>query len=109
MSLHKVYIKPLEAIYDGRKSFYGKARVIEFSDGSIFLVSYDALMCKIEEGELVYTYAGRDSWSCTTGRHLVEFSRQYGGDYGGKKSVHSARAISWQDSLEYTRAVRGVY
>lgn len=105
MSLTVTSVKALEATHDSRKSFYGKARVIEFSDGSVFLVSYYTLMCKVEAGELVYTPNGAHSWSYTTGRHLAEFSRQYGGNYGGKSSMADVKVMSQPDSLAYYNAI----
>lgn len=105
MSLKLVYVEQLQAIHDVRKSFYGKAQVLGFSDGSKFLKSYDTLMCKIEEGELVYTPNGADSWSHTTGRHLKEFSRQYGGNYEGRSSMADAQVMSQPDSLAYYNAI----
>lgn len=105
MSLKLVYVEQLEAIHDPRKSFYGKALVLEFSDGTKFLKSYDTLMCKIEAGELVYTPNGAHSWSYTTGRHLAEFSRQYGGNYGGKSSMADVKVMSQPDSLAYYNAI----
>ena len=59
--------------YDSRKSFYGKATVLEL-DGDIYLKSYDTIVCGIVGGEFKRFWHG---WSSTTGRHIKEFSRQF--------------------------------
>jgi len=38
----------LNAIYDARKSFYGKAKVV-YDNGTTKLYSYDTLVCYIDE------------------------------------------------------------
>lgn len=56
---------------DGRKSFYGKARVKEYSDGSTILQSYTTDIIKREsDGTLIRLWHG---WSVTTGRHISAF------------------------------------
>lgn len=56
---------------DGRKSFYGKAKVVIGSDGSETLYSYDTPIIKRDKaGKLSRLYAG---WSATTGRHIKAF------------------------------------
>lgn len=59
--------------YDSRKSFYGKAQVIEV-DGDTYLKSYDTIVCGIVGGEFRRFWGG---WSATTGRHISEFTRQF--------------------------------
>lgn len=56
---------------NGRKSFYGKARVMVEDNGTKTLYSYDtAIIKRIPGGELVRLWAG---WSATTGRHIAAF------------------------------------
>jgi len=56
---------------NGRKSFYGKARVMVEDNGTETLYSYDtAIIKRIPGGELVRLWAG---WSATTGRHIAAF------------------------------------
>ena len=56
---------------DGRKSFYGKALVLEYADGTQVLKSYDTKVLKRKpDGTLVRMW---DGWSATTGRHIKTF------------------------------------
>ena len=56
---------------DGRKSFYGKAKVIVFDNGDELLTSYDTkIMMRTKDGELIKYY---DGWTQTTGRHIKAF------------------------------------
>lgn len=56
---------------NGRKSFYGKARVMVEDNGTETLYSYDtAIIKRIPGGELVRLWA---RWSATTGRHIAAF------------------------------------
>lgn len=56
---------------NGRKSFYGKARVLIDDDGTETLYSYNTPIIKrTTSGELVKLW---DGWSATTGRHIVAF------------------------------------
>lgn len=72
---------------DGRKSFYGKAKVIE-KDGETLLQSYDTTVCKIDKsGEFVRMWSG---YSVTTMRHINTFIEMFGIPGGGK---------SWWDAL----------
>lgn len=57
--------------HDGRKSFYGKARVMVEDNGTETLYSYNtAIIKRTAAGELVRLWAG---WSATTGRHIAAF------------------------------------
>lgn len=88
----KVIISELSPIYDGRKSFYGKALVIHDREkGFITLRSYDTDVCMIDNFNKFHKLW--DGWSATTGRHVAEFCKQYGFGNGGKK---------WWDSLTLT-------
>lgn len=56
---------------DGALSFYGKARVICYSDGSKVLVSYNTkVMKRFADGSLKRLWG---DWSMTTGRHIYAF------------------------------------
>ena len=63
----------LSAIYDSRKSFYGKARVLVDENGVYYLLSYDTIVAKVENG----TYESYGNYSQTTTRHQKEFKRQF--------------------------------
>ena len=76
-------IRNLEARYDGRNSFYGKAKVIEEDDGSLALKSYDTIVMRIVNGTPIRLW---DGYSSTTMRHVNEFMRQNGFPSGGKKA-----------------------
>ena len=64
----------LAARYDARKSFYGKAHVIELDNGVIQLQSYDTIVGEIRSGEYVQLWDGK---SQTTTRHIKEFKKQF--------------------------------
>lgn len=54
-----------------QKSFYGKALVLTFSDGSKVLQSYSTWVAKITpNGDVVRLWCG---WSATTGKHIASF------------------------------------
>lgn len=56
---------------DSRKSFYGKAIVIEQENGDLALQSYSTIvLIKKSDGKLIRTW---DGWSATTGRHIASF------------------------------------
>ena len=63
----------LDARYDARKSFYGKANVYAMKDGSFVLVSYSTPVAICKNG--VVTRFGK--WSQTTTRHQKEFEKQF--------------------------------
>lgn len=65
----------LEPQYDRRNSFYGKAHVIIEDDDSVTLRSYDTDILNLKNGKVKKLW---DGWSQTTGRHIVEFSKQHG-------------------------------
>ena len=66
----------LTANYDSARSFYGKARVTRYEDGSMTLTSYDTAVAFFKNGEL--TKACGQPQSNTTARHMREFARQLG-------------------------------
>lgn len=56
---------------DGRKSFYGKAKIIVDDNGAKTLYSYNTAIIKREkDGHLIRLWNG---YSMTTGRHIVAF------------------------------------
>lgn len=59
--------------YDTRKSFYGKARVIDHEDGTIELQSYDTIVSRCVNGKVEEL----GKWSATTTRHQKEFRKQF--------------------------------
>ena len=81
----KVYeLKPTGS----RKSFYGKAIVIEKNNGETVLQSYDTDVCKItKSGEFVRLW---DGYSATTMRHVNSFLQLFNIAGGGK---------TWWDNL----------
>ena len=75
----KIYeLKPT----DNRKSFYGKAIIIEKDNGEKILQSYETKVCKItSEGEFVRMWSG---YSATTMRHVNSFVQLFNIARGGK-------------------------
>lgn len=67
----KIY--ELTARFDARKSFYGKAHVIDHENGVVELQSYDTIVSRCVNG--VVEHLGR--WSQTTSRHQREFEKQF--------------------------------
>ena len=59
--------------YDARKSFYGKARVVDHEDGTIELQSYDTIVSRYVNGKVEEL----GKWSATTTRHQKEFRKQF--------------------------------
>ena len=64
--------------YDSRQSFYGKARVEEFSDGSEILWSYSTAVACITLENGVRKAHVRGQYSPTTTRHIKEYLKQNG-------------------------------
>lgn len=67
----KIY--ELTARFDARKSFYGKAHVIDHENGVIELQSYNTIVSRCVNGTV--EHLGR--WSQTTSRHQREFEKQF--------------------------------
>lgn len=65
-------IYELEARFDARKSFYGKAHVIDHEDGTFELQSYDTIVSRCVNGKVEEL----GKWSNTTTRHQKEFRKQ---------------------------------
>ncbi len=69
----KIY--ELSAIYDSRKSFYGKAKIIEHDNGIIQLQSYNTIVCETDNnGNFKRLWYGNTQ---TTNRHIKEFIKQF--------------------------------
>ena len=60
---------------DSRKSFYGKAKVVDKGNGEYELISYNTPVACVKNGEVVY--ADLHKWSATTDRHIREFLAQF--------------------------------
>ena len=71
----------LKAIYDNRKSFYGKAHIREDKDG-LTLISYETEVAKIVDKNNGYSIPAYaiiyGTYSQTTLRHIKEFLKQNG-------------------------------
>ena len=67
----KIY--ELTARFDARKSFYGKAHVIDHENGIVELQSYNTIVSRCVNG--VVEHLGK--WSQTTSRHQREFEKQF--------------------------------
>lgn len=76
--------KELQAVYDSRKSFYGKAHLIE-SDEKVELQSYDTIVATYHKNENKFVLHG--DYSPTTLRHQKEFASQLGFDFKNKKEL----------------------
>lgn len=59
--------------YDARKSFYGKAHVIDYENGIFELQSYDTVVSRYINGKV----EDLGKWSNTTTRHQREFRKQF--------------------------------
>ena len=68
-------LKELQATYDSRKSFYGKAQLIE-TDDKVELHSYDTIVATYYKNEDKFVLHGK--YSPTTTRHQKEFGKQLG-------------------------------
>lgn len=76
---------------NNRKSFYGKAQVIEQDNGNIELQSYDTIVARIRNGNFERLW---DGYSATTMNHINSFLDTFGIRGGGK---------SWWMSLEVAK------
>ena len=73
---------------NNRKSFYGKAVVIEKDNGDIELKSYYTIVARIRNGNFERLWSG---YSATTMNHINSFIDTFGINGGGK---------AWWTSLE---------
>lgn len=67
----KIY--ELSPRYDTRKSFYGKAHVVDHENGTTELQSYDTIVSRCVNGKVEEL----GKWSATTTRHQKEFRKQF--------------------------------
>lgn len=67
----KIY--ELSACYDARKSFYGKAHIIDYENGTLLLQSYNTIVSRCVDGKVEEL----GKWSQTTTRHQKEFRKQF--------------------------------
>lgn len=68
-----MYIYELEARFDSRRSFYGKAHVIDYENGVKELQSYNTIVSRCVNGKVEHL----GKWSQTTSRHQREFEKQF--------------------------------
>jgi hypothetical protein len=66
---------------NNRKSFYGKAIIIERENGDIELRSYDTIVARIRNGSFQRLWSG---YSATTMNHVNAFIDTFGISGGGK-------------------------
>lgn len=66
-------IYELNARFDARKSFYGKAHIIDHEDGTFELQSYDTIVSRCVNGKVEEL----GKFSNTTTRHQKEFRKQF--------------------------------
>ena len=79
-----ITIMELCPYYDGRQSFYGKAKVVEI-ENDVFLVSYDTVVAFYNRTvKIPRVY---DTYSATTLRHIKEFLKQNGFIAESKKQI----------------------
>ena len=63
----------LQNIYDSRKSFYGKAKILKDKKNNLYLLSYSTVVSKITNGKIEHF----GKYSQTTSRHQKEFEKQF--------------------------------
>ena len=73
MKNNNVNVYELTPRYDSRKSFYGKAQVIDYGNGYMELKSYDTIVSRVNNGKVEHL----GKWSMTTSRHQKEFEKQF--------------------------------
>lgn len=66
-------------IYDGRKSFYGKAKVVVYPKAWIDLESYSTIVCRFDRTDGSFEFYG--DYSITTRCHTWEFLLQVSTEY----------------------------
>lgn len=79
--MDKVYVELIPT--DGRKSFYGKARIYK-NGNEVILISYDTEVCKynIKTHKFIRLWNG---YSATTMRHISAFMSNVNGTNVNKK------------------------
>lgn len=71
---YEISTTQLQSRYSKEKSFYGKAKVINYSNGDKTLRSYTTDVAEIKNGKLTIN----GTYSDTTTRHIKEFAKQNG-------------------------------
>ena len=108
----------LSPMADNRKSYYGKAKIIQ--DGNrAALLSYNTIVCEIIFPGNVPTFDGNgitfrrlwNGYSATTQRHINSFRNCYGLAGIGKQEwlalpINGSNSMTWQDSLRTMYARR---
>ena len=72
----------LEPKHENCRSYYGKAHILYEDDGSVALQSYNTIVLRLVNGNIVRFW---DGYSATTMRHINEFLQQFGFPAGRKK------------------------
>ena len=102
----------LRPVYDGRKSFYGKAKVEVYPESWIDLMSYSTIVCRFDRADGSFEFYG--DYSATTRRHTWEFLLQVSEEYLISKNVWIKiyDSICSQEKLksfaQFLRAIRKV-
>lgn len=94
-------MQELQAIYDTRKTFYGKAYT-KYYKNAILLYSYGTLVASVENGKLLLDDKTPYDliFSHTTLRHIKEFIKQFmTSDTMSKKDIE--KKASWLDLASY--------
>ena len=76
---------------NNRKSFYGKATIIERENGDIELQSYQTIVARIRNGNFERLWAG---YSATTMNHINSFIKTFGISGGGKAWWQSLAVVN---------------
>lgn len=72
---HEIYLTDLQPNeFVRNKSFYGKAKSVGINGVGMFLISYNTIVCYLDEKGLHRTWNG---WSATTARHVTAFLTRY--------------------------------
>lgn len=89
----------LDAIHDGRRSFYNKAMVVEHEDREE-LYSYGTLVVTIKDDE--FFFHEKASHSDTTRRHVREFMIQYFGlgEFLTKQMIENLMDGKWHKDYQ---------
>lgn len=61
----------------GQKSFYGKAKFVQYKNGFVGCLSYDTVVCVYNPTTRKF-YRTWDDWSATTSKHINSFMRYFG-------------------------------
>lgn len=67
----------LQARFDSRQSFYGKAKILTDNDNNYYLLSYSTVVSVSKNGKVEHF----GKWSQTTTRHQKEFEKQFTFNY----------------------------